>query len=777
MSDVVELGIDHFSSITTVPAGVPSALSSMIVVADSSNLRRTALPFSIAIGSERMRVASISGNILNVERGIAGTTATAHAPNSVVELSVDWLADDNSSFATAVNLGTLGIAETSLSSSIDEQSAITTLPKFPGGNEEVGHRHIAPETHIGPVPPTFNTTDFGGYLDGFDLTDPSDAEDFHDGVSLGRIADTNPSITVVDYNFQNIYGKDQQGNLLSNTINANQKARTREIFDLLSRYTGIQFRETPSSGLTVVTGDLRAINESTPVGPGEPFGKAGRTNTGALAAIVDANELDHGSSEYGGKWFLTAFQMIGSALGLGTTYDLPAIMGDLGANIVPGGVGISGAPVEPVFPGDQDIVHAQLLYRPDSTDIDLYRFDIQDAGTFSAETIAERRERSSLLNTTLRLYKVRTDITGAVVNDANGNPVRDLISQNDDYFGNDSFVGLEVQPGTYFLGVSSTGNSSYDPAVSDTGGGGTSDGAYDLVLRFAPTPRSSLLDKAPAFEFKVGGDIIVPGEFLEIQVAGVTKIFEFTNSGTVGVGRVPVTFQNTATPTELARALVDAINASGLNTIAQAAGPRVRMSGSPTLLSSGGIDFVSELLVSQRISPALGTLVGLPLDGNLDGLPGGSFDFWFQSGETIFVDKSRSVTPGVTEGAGTVANPYDEIDRALLDANFRINLPIDSQNLISPGETFTIDDGVHPVVTFTFHGEQGRQRYARACCGCARQPGVFHAESGRHTSFACRAESSPHCRKWRSDEFPGCCATVSGWRGRRGHGAGGRHYV
>ncbi|HRX79781.1 MAG TPA: hypothetical protein P5307_12010, partial [Pirellulaceae bacterium] len=60
-----------------------------------------------------------------------------------------------------------------------------------------------------------------------------------------------------------------------------------------------------------------------------------------------------------------------------------------------------------------------------------------------------------------------------------------------------------------------------------------------------------------------------------------------------------------------------------------------------------------------------------------------------------------------TEGAGTLADPYDEIDQALLDARFRINLPVDSAAEIKPGETFVLDDGTHPAVTFTFTNTTG----------------------------------------------------------------------
>ena len=68
---------------------------------------------------------------------------------------------------------------------------------------------------------------------------------------------------------------------------------------------------------------------------------------------------------------------IGHLLGLGHTYDLPAltIMGsesDLSF----------GQAAEPVFPGDQDIVHGQYLHRPESNDIDLYEFQLTDDGHF-----------------------------------------------------------------------------------------------------------------------------------------------------------------------------------------------------------------------------------------------------------------------------------------------------------------------------------------------------------------------------------------------------------
>ena len=65
---------------------------------------------------------------------------------------------------------------------------------------------------------------------------------------------------------------------------------------------------------------------------------------------------------------------------------------------------------EPIFPGNQDVLHAKYLYRADGSDIDLYRFQVElgdndQVGLFVAETYAERLANSSSLNTNLQLYR------------------------------------------------------------------------------------------------------------------------------------------------------------------------------------------------------------------------------------------------------------------------------------------------------------------------------------------------------------------------------------
>ncbi len=55
-------------------------------------------------------------------------------------------------------------------------------------------------------------------------------------------------------------------------------------------------------------------------------------------------------------------------------------------------------------------MHGQVLYRPDSIDADLYRFEVNlgsddRVGTLTAETFAERLADSSSLDTNLTLFK------------------------------------------------------------------------------------------------------------------------------------------------------------------------------------------------------------------------------------------------------------------------------------------------------------------------------------------------------------------------------------
>jgi len=337
--------------------------------------------------------------------------------------------DSNSSFATAQNLGSIGTGGAVVNGSIAAQGTVTTpagslgFPSQPGSSDEPGHRDV-----------------------------PSEYVNTH-GSSGQTVAPSGP-IQVVEYNFQSFYGTDPQGNTLYNAITETQKQRAREIFGIYSRVVGVRFVETQNRGITVVTGDMRAIDPNINTAPS---GLAGGNR-----AIMDSTE-NWGASEYGGSWFQVAMHEIGHTLGLDHTYDLSAIMSQLSG--------------EGVFPGDYDTIHLAQLFPANGSDVDVYQFSLPTAGRLTAETIVGRPGQPvvSLLDSVLTLYRL-DPATGK----------RELIARNDDFYGIDSFIGLDLDQGTYFLAVTSAGNTAFDPAVADSGYGGRSDGNYQIRLGFQP---------------------------------------------------------------------------------------------------------------------------------------------------------------------------------------------------------------------------------------------------------------------------------------------------
>ena len=352
--------------------------------------------------------------------------------------------DTNSSFASATALGALGIAGQAVSGAIDVHPKLATpagdllFPSQPGTVDEPGHREIPVGIESHGMPYSF--------------VDPA------------------TGMTIAPYNFQDFYGTDPQGNILHNAITEQQKQRAREIFNLFSLYAGIRFVETADQGVTVVTGDVRAVSPATP--PTAVGGICG----GGLAVMNST--IDWGQSEYGGEWFSTAMHELGHYLSLGHAYDILSVMGN----------GESAAPVpigENILPMPYDIDHLNVLYPKTGSDIDVYKFAVDTAGTLTAQTIVARQGQAakSTLDTVLTLYK---EVAG----------VRTLVARNDDYYGRDSFIGLELDAGTYYIAVTSTGNTAYNAEVSDSGYGGRSDGAYDLKLDFTPVadPANTIVD-------------------------------------------------------------------------------------------------------------------------------------------------------------------------------------------------------------------------------------------------------------------------------------------
>ncbi len=332
------------------------------------------------------------------------------------------------------------------------------------------------------------------------LDAPGVRDDRRDPQVTGR-ADTNDGIDVYFYNFADLYGTDAADLPLENAITPAQRQRAREILSLYSQSLGVQFIETEDQGLQIVTGDLRALVETATTGPGLPFQEF-RVNDqdpskGVLVLDAGENWFDgYGlSPDARPSWFVEALRGVGSLLGIGNTFDLvPGVAsGSFGPLYDATTFPVTGtAPdfsIEPDFLSTSDIIPGQALHRPEIKDADLYRFTVTKTGRISIESFAERLLDTSLLDTELKLWKLNVT-TGKF----------DIVARNADFYGNDSFIGVDVTPdsggaaATYILGVTAKGNSDYNPDIAGSGGGGLSQGRYDVRISFESTEVNTIVD-------------------------------------------------------------------------------------------------------------------------------------------------------------------------------------------------------------------------------------------------------------------------------------------
>jgi hypothetical protein len=375
-------------------------------------------------------------------------------------------------------------------------------------------------------------------------------EDYYvDGLDTGLLVEeaaaARGGITTLDYSFPDQYGPDPLGNTLLNAITENQKQRAREIFEMYGQAFGLTFVETDAAGLKIVTGDMRAIDPTIPTGPGGVLGLAAFAGDTGIA-IMDLQDFQNAEDdEYGGPWFDTAFHEIGHLLGFGHTDGLaPFTVMNSDANLG------FGQAIESRFPGDHDVAHGQYLYGARTGDLDLYEIDITEAGTLDIETFAERLADVSLLDTAVSVFR------DALTLDASGSITvvgKELVARNDDYFSEDSKLTLKVTKGRYYIGVSSTGNNSYDPIVAGTGQGGKTQGDYELRMVFNRSANDFITDTS-GVDLDADGDGTPGGTlntwFNVTETAGIPvgvesrTLFVDKTAATIGNGSISSPYTN-----------------------------------------------------------------------------------------------------------------------------------------------------------------------------------------------------------------------------------------
>ncbi len=213
-------------------------------------------------------------------------------------------------------------------------------------------------------------------------------------------------------------------------------------------------RDLDERGNTLLRGDLSTDSAS-----------------GNSLLVMDFQDFEESvDDQLGGEFFRGAFLGVGQLLGYGYADHLPQPVTQSTQSVLN-----PGADNEPSFPSPSDIVNGQYLFRPESNDVDLYEINLSRPGKINIQTVAERLENASLLDTNLRLYQ-------AVGTDATGRNLWQEIASNDDYFSNDSLIELALPACEFIVGVSSSGNGLYDPTIPGTGIGGVTEGEYELRM-------------------------------------------------------------------------------------------------------------------------------------------------------------------------------------------------------------------------------------------------------------------------------------------------------
>lgn len=596
-------------------------------------------------------------------------------------------------------------------------------------------------------------------------------------------ADSTAGVTEIEYNFQAVYAM-SGGNTLLNQITDRQKTRVREALSLWANYLGVQFRETATSGMTFAVGDPdalaslpdtqrssgsinNALNASLRIDP-----------TYTQSAMVFSNETQFNTA-YGEDFFRKTMAGVGFLLGLEQSREVTAqslmalsstfLNQTINPTLASGAVNLGQLrDLEPSFPSNQDILHGQHVHRPDSVDVNLYRFEVDldgtdRTGTFTAEIFAERLADASSLDGALRLFQevqasLTTDLglgtglslrltaipsaglgnharidfvrvqTGSLAiqqqYDDQGQPIANAISiqvprsgsvsvgqlidaiyadpfasslfhaellvgdaatnivsgaldrplllsggelielaRNNDYYSNDSFLTANLASGVYYIGVAAAGNDRYDPQLTGSGFGGTTQGEYELSLKFEPQvgevdtirDRDSARAAVPGTALDGDGDGLPGGvKNFWFQTRPLNRFLEVTANGSA------ITPGQTFT----------IVGANGQERRFEfVPSGQTAVPGNVAIMYTPGADQPQNLANSIRaaitqVASALGVTVSIPDNTQpiveLIGERSISFSSQFRGvealGRTVFVDKVAGVNAD-----GSLAKPFNNI--------------------------------------------------------------------------------------------------------------------
>ncbi len=579
---------------------------------------------------------SVSGNIITVDLGSATATVnqvitaleTNPASSALIRTTLEPGSNGNyivgarpvnyratlvglgSSFDTASNLGTIGssnVPATSvvLTSNIDAEAHLLDLL---GGTNDLGQR-VVPESFENHINPAFGGDDF-------------------------------PGIRTIYYNFRSNYGT-VNGQPAVNAITEKQKERVREALALWTNYLGVQFVETANSGITFALGELSAAFQA---------GYTTRSSTGFSVRIDPTyqNSLAVFSASttwndnYAEGFTRSTAASIGLMLGLSNAGNLDP------SNLMNFDSGFINFPptanrnFEPIFPGNQDILHGQYIHRPEGSDIDLYRFDIDFGpdgasreGVLVAETFAERAANSSSLDTRLALYK---EVQATALTSLNlGQSVQVLFTA--------------VQPGKL-------GNNLQIIVTRSPRGAGAGPlvqvfpNAISIDLNSTPGSETTLNQFIQAIDNNAAARSLVKVELQSGDGATLLGNKDITFSPiTLKGGRVDLIAQNDDyfSSDSLIRMNLSSgvyyigVSASGndqYDPVIPGTGSGGRTEGRYDLRLTFRAQTDADDSI-QDVAEAGG--ISVPLDGDGDGIPGGVFNFWF---ETRQLDRSFDFNAG-----------------------------------------------------------------------------------------------------------------------------------